>query len=104
MPKAKRCFADVSFQFWTFQVARNDLSTDKRAKSSAVADLATKLNTCQGGLLIIWVTEIIPINLHGFGGIGTGDTNTTATLGLNHVPHKNPTACGKAKFCGVLSA
>src|SRR5262245_46321494 len=55
MPKAKRCVADVVFQFWTFQVAGNDLSPDKRAKSAGVAYLATKFYTREGALPIIWV-------------------------------------------------
>src|SRR5499425_774667 len=42
MPKAKRCVADVVFQFWTFELVGNDLSPDKRAKSAGVAYLATK--------------------------------------------------------------
>ena len=104
MPKAKRRVADVVFQLWTFQLVGNDLSRDKRKESARVANLATKFCTCQGGLPIIWVAEIIRFNLNRIGGIGTGKPNTTATLGLNHVTDEAPTTCRKAKFCCVSSA
>jgi hypothetical protein len=87
-----------------FQVAGNDLSPDKRTKSGRVAYLTTKFYTCEGGLPIIWVKEIIRFNLDGIAGIGTGKTDTTTTLGLNHVAYEEPTTCGKAKVCGVLRA
>src|SRR5262249_54193323 len=104
MPEAKCCVADVVFQLWAFQVAGNDLSPDKRTKNARVAYLATKLYTRQGGLLIIWVTEIIPLNLNGIGGIGTGKADTTATLGLNHITDEGPTTRRKAKLRCVPSA
>src|SRR5262249_17833359 len=104
MPKAKRCVADVVFQFWTFQAVGNDLSPDKRTKIVGVAYLAAKFYTRKGGLPIIWVTEIIRFNLNGIGGIGTGQADTTTTLGLNDVTDKGPTARRKAKSCCVVSA
>src|SRR5262245_5650483 len=104
MPKTERCVADVVFQFWTLQVARNDLSSDKRTKRAGVAYLATKFYTCEGGLPIIWVTEIVRFNLNGIGGIGTGKADTTTTLGLNDVTDKGPTPRRKAKFCCVAGA
>src|SRR5215469_12975097 len=103
MPKAKCCFADVVFQLGTFQVG-NDLSPDKRAKSAAVAYLATKLYTCEGSLPIIWVTEIIRFNLNGIGGIGTGKADTTTTLGLNNITDEGPTTRRKTKICCIPSA
>src|SRR5262249_18252816 len=104
MPKAKCCVADVVFQFWTLQVVGNDLSPDKSTKSAGVADLATKLYTCQGGLPIIGDTEIISFNLNGIGGIGTGKADTTTTLGLNNITDEGPTTRRKAKICCVRRA
>src|SRR5262249_54674385 len=104
MPKAKRCVADVAFQFWTFQVAGNDLLPDNRTKSAGIAYLATKFYTREDGLPILWVTEIIPFNLNGIGGIGTGKADTTTTLGLNDVTDKGPTPRRKAELCCVASA
>src|SRR5215468_6680347 len=104
MPKAERCVPDVVFQFWAFQVVRNDLSPDKRTKSAGVAYLATKLYTCEGCLRIIWVTEIIRFNLNGIGGIGPSKADTTTTLGLNDITDEGPTTRRKAKFCGVRRA
>src|SRR5499433_2899029 len=104
MPKAKRCVADVVFQFWAVQVARHDLSLDKRTKSAGVAYLATKFYTREYGLSIVSVTEIIRFNLNGIGGIGTGKADTATTLGLNDVTDKGPTTRRKAKFCCVAGA
>src|SRR5262252_2387348 len=104
MPKAKGCVADVGFQFWTVHVVGNDLSPDKRTKGVGVAYLATKFNTCQRGLPIIWVAEIICLNLNGISGIGTGKADTTTTLGLNHVTDEGPTTRRKAKSSCVLRA
>src|SRR5262249_59375463 len=90
MPKAKCCVADVVFQFWTLQVVGNDLSPDKSTKSAGVADLATKLYTCQGGLPIIGDTEIISFNLNGIGGIGNRKGGTTPTPVVDHNTHQGP--------------
>ena len=104
MPKANCCVADVVFQFWTFQVAGNDLSPDKRTKSAGVAYLATKFYTREGGLPIIRVAEIIRFNLNGIGGIGTAKADTTTTPGLNDITDKGPTTRREAKFCCVAGA
>src|SRR5215831_18720129 len=104
MPKAKRCVADVVFQLRTFQVAGNDLSADKRTKSVGVTYLPTKFYTCESGLPIIWVTEIIRFNLNGIGGIGTCKAYTTATLRLNDIADQDPTSPREAKSCCVPSA
>src|SRR6516164_9971085 len=104
MPKAKRCVADVVFQLWTFQVAGNDLSADKRTKSVGVTYLPTKFYTCESGLPIIWATEIIRFNLNGIGGIGTCKAYTTATLRLNDIADQDPTSPREAKSCCVPSA
>src|SRR5215471_5564015 len=104
MPKAKCCVADVVFQFWTFQVAGNDLSPDKRAKSEGVTYLATKFYTYQGGLPIIWLTKIIRFNLNGIGGVGTCKAYTAATLRLNDIADQDPTSRREAKSCCVPSA
>jgi hypothetical protein len=104
MPKAKRCFADVVFQFWTFKVVGNDLSPDKRTKSAGVAYLATKLYTCEGCLRIIWVTQIIRFNLNRIGGIGTSEADTTTTLGLNNITDEGPTTRRKTKICCIPGA
>src|SRR5262249_57087281 len=99
MPKAKRCVADVVFQLWTFQVAGNDLSADKRTKSVGVTDLPAKFYTCESGLPIIWVTEIIRFNLNGIGGIGTCKAYTTATLRLNDIADQDPTSPPEGQTC-----
>src|SRR5262250_2345977 len=104
MPKAKRCVADVVFQLWTFQVAGNDLSADKRTKSLGVTYLPTKFYTCESALPIIWVTEIIRFNLNGIGGIGTCKAYTTTTLRLNDIADQDPTSPREAKSCCVPSA
>src|SRR5262249_17620923 len=104
MPEAKCCVADVVFQLWAFQVAGNDLSPDKRTKNARVAYLATKLYTRQRALLIIGATRIVPVNLSGTGGMGTGKADTTATLGLTHITDEGPTTRRKAKLRCVPSA
>src|SRR5262249_26491862 len=98
------CVADVGFQLWTFHVVGNDLSPDKRTKGAGVAYLATKFNTCQRSLPIIWVAEIIGFNLNGIGGVGTSKADTTTTLGLNHATDEGPTTRRKTKSCCVLRA
>src|SRR5215510_2002121 len=104
MPKAKRCVADVVFQFWAIQVARHDLSLNKRTKSAGVAYLATKFYTREYGLSIVWVREIIRFNLNGIGGIGTGKADTTTTLWLNDNTEQCATSRREAKSCCVPSA
>src|SRR5215467_10867754 len=104
MPKAKRSVADVVCQFRRLQVARDDLSLDKRTKSAGVAYLATKFYTRGYGLPIVWVTEIIRFNLNGIGGIGTGKADTTTTFWLNDNTEQGPTSRREAKSCCVPSA
>src|SRR5215831_21425393 len=104
MPKAERRAADVVLQCWAFQVVGNDFSTDKRAKSAGVANLAAQFKARECSIPITWATEIIRLNLNGIGGIGTCKAHTTATLGLNDVTDKGPTTRRKAKSCSVASA
>src|SRR5215467_6486447 len=104
MPKAKRCVADVVFQFSSFQFVRYDLSFDERTKSVGVTYLPTKFYAGESGLTIIWVTEIIRFNLNGIGGIGTCKAYTTTTLRLNDIADKDPTSRREAKSCCVPSA
>src|SRR5262249_37027774 len=104
VPKAKCCVADVVFEFWTFRGVGNDFSPDKRTKRAGVTYLATKFYTCEGGLPIIWVTEIIRFNLNGIGGIGTSKADTTTTLRLNDITDERPTTRRKTKSCCVPSA
>src|SRR5262249_34177953 len=104
MPKAKRSVADVVCQFRRLQVARDDLSLDKRTKSAGVAYLTTKFCTRGYGLPIVWVTEIIPFNLDGISGIGTGEADTTTTLWLNDNTKESRTSSGEAKPRRILRA
>src|SRR6516225_5767205 len=104
MPKTKRSVADVVRQFWRLQVARYDLSLEKRTKMAGVTYLATKFYTRGYGLSIVRITKIIRFNLNGVRGIGTGKPDTTTTLWLNDNTEQGPTSSREAKSCCVPSA
>jgi hypothetical protein len=87
-----------------FQVAGNDLSADKRTKSVGVTYLATKFQTCEYSLPILWVKKIVRFNPNGISGIGTCKAYTTTTLWLNDIADQDPTSRREAKSCCVPSA
>jgi hypothetical protein len=72
--------ANEVFKLGTFQVPRHHLALDEWAKCGGVPDLAAEFHAGYRGLQIVWVRQIIRLNLYRVERIGPRQTEMASAF------------------------